>query len=466
MIPLAFALGVACLAMVIYEAATKPGDPHARMRAPIAGAWAAAFLAYGANLPGFPQPTASTIGILALTCVGTLLMMPGVRPARTPLEVHGTLDALPGYRSLLFAVALALAAWDLYFIVARVTDDGLRGLMQHRIDRGEKTGAYSLPGMEVLHAVAAAAGALGYADWLRSGRRLSLASAVLGLLTALFSSGRWDVVAYVIWLSCIHVYMRPRLGLRALVLQAVVFASLAVFFAAHGELLGKIDIASTLANSSQAERSSQAAADLPMVRSGGLRTQSMHPGAAGSGAPPYQHSVTCPRWEQGVTQANAGFRDLSRITRVFTLYLAGPFATLDRALCEERLAGRTVLMYWPHKLLRIAGLRPPEFLMVVDPFLDIGIPFNNYTAIYPFLSEVGPRAGPVAWIMMGLAVGLASIWALSRAETAWIVAGTATAAMAIRTPWGNTFFDGTLVVWIVVASLPIFLRWVADRTAL
>jgi hypothetical protein len=52
-----------------------------------------------------------------------------------------------------------------------------------------------------------------------------------------------------------------------------------------------------------------------------------------------------------------------------------------------------------------------------------------------------------------------SSWSLSGANVVSTVAGTAPFAMAIRTPWVNTFFDGTLVVYLGVALLPLAVSW-------
>jgi hypothetical protein len=155
-----------------------------------------------------------------------------------------------------------------------------------------------------------------------------------------------------------------------------------------------------------------------------------------------------------VQRANDAFRSMPSVARVVVLYFAGPLASLDRALCEGDMAQRVVLMYWPHKLARIVGLRAPEELLVVDPFTDIGIPFNNYTVIYPFLSEVGPRAGLIAWLIFALLVQRFSGVALRMNTLGGVIAGTAPLAMAIRTPWTNTFLDGTLLVWITVSLAP------------
>jgi len=144
------------------------------------------------------------------------------------------------------------------------------------------------------------------------------------------------------------------------------------------------------------------------------------------------------------------------------LYITGPPAVLDRALCEGPTEIRQVIFYWPFKIARLVGLRSPETTLAVDPFVDVGVPFNNYSVIYPFVNEIGPWLGPLAWI--GLALGLRwfSRTCSRQAHTDWIVAAVAPMSMAIRTPWTNTYFDGTLLIWIAVAAASY---WASDRDA-
>lgn len=451
MITFALVASFICFGALAFDLVRRPGDPFVAVRVPMTGIWGVAWLVYGLNPVGFPQPGGETLLVLAVTCVGALLTCPlGYQHARSAvLPFRDDPIVRERVQLTLLVVAALLLAWDLYFIASRVSDYGwTAGLSQHRLDRGNKVGAYGLPGMEVLHAAVTASGALGFANWLRYGSRMGLAATGLGLLAAFFSTGRWDVVAYVIWLFAIYGF-HSTAGLTVLLKQAVVYAVLPVFFVAHGQLLGKLDLATSLANSSETERASAASGGVPVVISGGLRTSTQQPGPAD-----VEVTRECPRWSQGLPAANEGFRRLSRVSRTLVLYVAGPMAALDRALCEERVAHRTVLFYWPRKILRVLGLSPPERLFVVDPFLDIGVPFNNYTVIYQFLSEIGPRLGLVAWLAFGLAVGWFCGWALRSGSTSGIVAGTAILAMAVRTPWSNTFFDGTLIVWLAVAAAP------------
>jgi hypothetical protein len=459
MIPFALFASFVCLGLLALDLSRRPGDPFVAVRVPMTGVWGMAWLVYGLNPVGFPQPSIETQVVLAVTCLGALLMCPmGYRESEPVVRGQG--DAIAQrFLIAMLVVAGLLLAWDLYFITSSVAQHGwTAGLSQHRLDRGSKAGGYQLPGMEVLHAAVTAAGALGFAHWLRFRSIPGLAATLCGLLAALFSTGRWDVVAYAIWLFAVygfHVRTGPSLVLK----QAVVYAVLPVFFIAHGQLLGKLDLATTLANSTATERAAAASTGVPMVMSGGLRSQSQAAEVEAEAVATRE----CARWMAGLPDANEGFRRLSRVSRTLVLYMAGPMATLDRALCEGQVAQRTVLRYWPHKILRILGLRGPERLLVVDPFLDIGVPFNNYTVIYQFLSEVGPRLGLFAWVLLALVVSWFSARALRSGTASGIVAGSAILAMAIRTPWSNTFFDGTLVVWLAVALAPTLLAWAARR---
>ena len=452
MIPAAVLAGVGCLAVVLFELVRHPGEPFGSMRVPVAGVWAAAWLMFGINLPQFPSPSIHTLVVLAVTCLGSLLMCPAGRPA-----VQVRIEPATAVVAALSAMAVVVVAWDLYFAARLVDTYGLTaGLSQHRLDRGVKAGAWALPGIEVWHAAITANGALGYACYRATKRRLFALAAGLGLLTAILSTGRWDVVGYAVWLIAIHMFTGVRRGMAAVWWQAAAYAVLGLYFVGQGQVFGKLDSTTTLANATADERRHSAMAAVPTLSTG----------AAAPARPaelPPDVFVPCPRWEVGAVEANAGFRDLNRVTRMMVLYFAGPLATLDRALCENRVARRIVLTYWPRKILRTAGLLPAETLMVVDPFLDIGIPFNNYTVIYQFLSEIGPRAGLVAWLALGLAVGGFGRMMLVRGTLAGIVAGAAPLAMAVRTPWNNTFFDGTLAIWIGIALLPAVFDWVGAR---
>lgn len=456
MIFIALVIGTLCLGVAIRELVRSPGDPFATMRMPVAGLWAIAWLTYGVNLPGFPPPALATMGVLVITTVGALLMCPLATPVTPWTPVSPAVRAL---QLVLLAAAVAIIAWNLAFVIDLVRTHGLSaGLSQHRLDRGTKSGAWSLLGLEVIHAALTAGGALGYALWRTQRDRLGAAAALAGLVIAFLSTGRWDVVGYVVWLLAIRMFFSSRRGFGAIARQAVVYAVLGVYFVAQGQLFGKLEGTTALANSTAQERDEAAAVGLPTVVAGGVRTQ------AGDPAPVRRvTAVPCPRWVAGAATANQGFRDLGSVPRVLVLYFAGPMATLDRAMCEQRDAERVVLMYWPNKLARLVGLRPPERLFVVDPFLDIGIPFNNYTVIYQFLSEIGPRLGLVAWVAFGALVGWGSRRLLAQGSLGGIVAGTAPLAMAIRTPWTNTFFDGTLAIWLAIALLPVVLDRVAGR---
>jgi hypothetical protein len=461
MIPFALVAAAVCFGLLTVDLLRRAGDPFVAVRLPIAGVWGMAWLVYGLNPVGFPQPGAETLFVLAVSCLGALLTCPtGYRTSAVVPPRWAERAAAQPVMAAMVVVGALLIAWDLYFVVANVSQHGwTAGLSQHRLDRGAKMGAYGLPGMEVLHAAVTAAGALGFAYWLRFRWRLALVATILGLVAALFSTGRWDVVAYAIWLFAVygfHVQPSPSLVVK----QAVVYAFLPVFFIAHGQLLGKLDLATSLANSTADERAAIARFGVPVVTSGGLSSASEAPAEA-----PKAVVAPCDRWTSGLADANAGFRRLSRVTRTLVLYMAGPMATLDRGLCEGQVSERTVLFYWPNKILRILGLRAPERLLVVDPFLDIGVPFNNYTVIYQFLAEIGPRLGLVAWLVLALVAGRFSTVMLRTDTASGVVAGTAVLAMAVRTPWTNTFFDGTLVVWLGVASLPFLAPVVFRQSA-
>lgn len=564
MIPFAVAAGVACLLVVGRDVWKRAGEPYATMRMPVAGVWAVSWLSYGFNTPDFPSPAAWSLVVMTTACLGALLSCPVGYLAP---EARQASDVEWAWLDRAFLVlALCTIAWDLYFVVGLVDADGLQvGLAQHRLDRGIKAGAWALPGLEVAHAAITAAGALGYARWRRSGRWPGAILATFGLTIAFLSTGRWDVVAYVVWLLAIHAFTDPRRGPGAVVRQGLVYAGLVVYFVAQGQVFGKIEFATTLAQSSTEQRAVAAGRDMPTVSSSGRpadgasgppaavvepsqpapasaatsgvatlpggstpvdganraaaavvvtpqpapaaaasagaatvpggtpadRTNpapgaavvppqpapastAAQPVAAGSAVPsvpsasgpgnettPEAGTVAerpaCERWQTGATSANLGFRRMSSVERVLMLYFSGPLATLDRSLCEGAAAERPVLMYWPNKIARVLGLMDAAVLPVVDPFLDIGIPFNNYTVIYQFLSEVGPRAGLFAWLIVGVVIGVGSRFLIRTSTIPGLVAGTAPLAMAIRTPWTNAYFDGTLVVWIAVALAPLAL---------
>jgi hypothetical protein len=448
MIEFAVLAGLLCGAYVVFESWRRPGDPYATMRIPVAGAWAATWLLYGLNAAQFPTPDTWTLFVLAVTCLGSLLMCP---TRQQFARVTGA--SVPWVQSLLLWIAIIVTAKDVYFAALDMATFGVTaGLGQFRVDRMLKVGAYAMPGMEILHAAIAAIGALGFAEWRLTRRTVPLIAAVCGLISTLVSTGRWEVVAYVVWLVAIEAFLSRRIGYRTLAMQGVVYVALGVFFVSYGQLLGKVDAATILANSSADERVDLAGNEVPTVFSTGLRSGVVRSRSRSL----IRHTPvrSCPRWTVGVQRANDAFRSMPSVARVVVLYFAGPLASLDRALCEGDMAQRVVLMYWPNKLARIVGLRAPEELLVVDPFTDIGIPFNNYTVIYPFLSEVGPRAGLIAWLIFALLIQRLSGVALRMNTLGGVIAGTAPLAMAIRTPWTNTFLDGTLVVWVIVALAP------------
>jgi len=98
------------------------------------------------------------------------------------------------------------------------------------------------------------------------------------------------------------------------------------------------------------------------------------------------------------------------------------------------------------------GLVRDSATYAVDPFVDIGVPFNNFTVIYSFWSELGAVTGLLAWLATALLLRAFSRWAVTSGGTLpVVVAGAAPVAIAVRTPWTNSFFDGTLAIWIGAA---------------
>lgn len=176
----------------------------------------------------------------------------------------------------------------------------------------------------------------------------------------------------------------------------------------------------------------------------------MAPGAESSA----RASPLCERWAEGLPRSNRSFQEFSRLTRVLVLYLAGPLAGLDRVECQPETVVRPVIFYWPRKLGELTGLTAKARSPAVDPFVDIGLPTNNFTVIYSFRWELGTVAGSVAWIVFALMVRWFIIWCFERAGSLpLLVAASSVAAMVVRTPWSNAFFDGTILVWILLLGL-------------
>jgi hypothetical protein len=248
-----------------------------------------------------------------------------------------------------------------------------------------------------------------------------------------------------------------------------------VFFVMHGELLRKVDNIGQLARMGASQRMAQVnteavlgvhrAADEPgpptEANGSGATRVSSSAGGERSAAPPAAGNEpgfasrrgACPRWEEATSRTAAAFSAVSRIARVAVLYFSGPLASLDRITCEGTRARRVVIFYWPTKIGRALGLLPPATTLAVDPFIDIGVPFNNYTVIYAFISELGLWAGVAAWLAVALLLRAFIRWSVRpERELGLIVAGVAPLAIAVRSPWTNSFFDGTLLIWICVAA--------------
>jgi hypothetical protein len=498
MLPHALLAGLACLALVGVDLWRAPGHPFTVMRTAVAGAWAAVWLAYGVNVAAFPAPQPAALALLAAGCAVALLSVPGPSTSRSTEDPSG-LDRGAGRVAFVVLVGLAAAvvAADVWYNVPRLVRGNLvDALVQHRTDRANQTGAYGLPGAEMAHALAALTGALGYAQW--AGRRdpLGALAATLGLASMLSSTGRWDVVGYALWCFTVDTAVRRRQAARQVVLgTARLFALLGVFFLVHGQLTSKADHLGKLAAMSAKERlatvnvpinlgyieaaspsvglAPEAARSCPpetTPRSSHVDdTTSATPprpaapaaAAAAPGAAPEAQARAaraassgepCPRWVEGARDANRRFQELPSVARVGVSYFAGPLAAFDRAICEGRPGPRAVISYWPRKIGRLVGLVRDSATYAVDPFVDIGVPFNNFTVIYSFWSELGAVTGLLAWLATALLLRAFSRWAVTSGGTLpVVVAGAAPVAIAVRTPWTNSFFDGTLAIWIGAA---------------
>ncbi|MDR7420166.1 MAG: hypothetical protein QN178_14785 [Armatimonadota bacterium] len=425
-------------------------------------------------------------------CAIGLLAVPGPSAALLPSNPNG-LDHGAGRWAFVALVVLAAAvvAADIWHVLPRLARAGLTdALIQHRTDRATQTGAYALPGAEVAHALAALTGVLGYALWAGRRDRFGAVATVLGLASMLTSTGRWDVVGYVLWCFIVETTIgRQRAPRRVILGTARVFALLAVFFVVHGQLMRKVDQLNELARmsterriatvnvpvnlglveaASPAREASAAADDQTTEAPRPSReledgVTARHTGATppppaaethadAEVAGPAPDAGVCVRWVEGAREANLRFQELPSLLRVGVLYFAGPLAAFDRIVCEGRPAARPVLFYWPRKIGRLAGLVPASSTLAVDPFVDIGLPFNNFTVVYSFCSELGRLGGLLAWLATALALRRFSSWAVTRgAGIPVVVAGLAPVAVEVRTPWTNSFFDGTLAVWIGTA---------------
>jgi hypothetical protein len=442
----------------------------------VTGAWAIGWLAYGVNVTGFPQPSAQALLVLAAGCIGSIAMVPGPRPIPTTPSVLPT-----GWRStvvfwVLLGIGLFVVTWDVAWIWKRFAAYGwAMGLKIHRLDRMTMTGGFWLPGFQVMRAAAVAAGAVGFGHWLQTRRLRDLVAAIIGLAAAILSTGRWDVVNYGVWFFLIAAFDRHARGYRWYTRQAVFLAVMAVFFVAHGQLFGKNEHLTTLANMTEDQRREAAGSvmrDEPGVpakpkSAAGAARKPATPARSGSrpaaaanatsatstttdATSASDEPASCARWERALAQSNERFRRFPSAAKALLLYVSGPFAAIDRSLCEGPGPVRQVIWYWPLKILRVIGLRDPETVLSVDEYVDIGLPFNNYSVIYPFVNEIGPVLGLVAWIVVALGLRWLVGWLIAQGSVALVAAAMAPISMAIRTPWTNTYFDGTLQVWMLV----------------
>jgi len=439
----ALAAGLACIGLLLLDTRQYPGNPLAIMRAPVALVWAIGLLVYGVNPIHFPPPAASSLGLLLGACAISLAVIPSPRGWQAPAIDSGPLvGAARAYFYLLIGVAAAVTLWDVWHVLQKTTVASLSSaLMAHRLDRSSKTGAYALPGMEVAHAVAAATGALGYALWLRDRSRAGVIAASLGLASMLTSTGRWDVVAYGLWCFTLEALVhRGRSARQLLVSNLRLFALLGIFFILHGQLMGKV------------AGIGEAAAAPTSARPSALLNTPANLGFSGPSPAFVLHEThRCARWDAGAALANVALRRLPNVAKVLVIYFAGPFAAFDRITCEGPAIQRIVLLYWPNKIGRLLGLRPQSGTIAVDPFVDIGVGFNDFTVIYSFWCELGPALGLLAWAVTALIVRRVVRWVLNgRYGLPGLVAGAAPVTIAVRTPWVNAFFDGTLVVYFAV----------------
>jgi len=461
MIPVALAAALASLAVAVRDCWRHPSDGLAVMRTTVAAAWAAVWGAYGINPAGFPQPELATVLLVAGTWAISLLVIPGP-PTGGALGRPWRWDH-PANRIaflLLLGASAAVVLWDLVHILPRMSEVGVaNALVGQRTDRTNKAGAYALPGAEVAHAISTVTGVLGYAIWVRNRRLPGFAGAVLGLLSSLSATGRWDLVSYGLWCFAVDVLLRPgQPGRRVLASTARLFALLAVLFVVHGKLLGKVEVIGDFARMGAEERIALANSPASLGFGDGRAGEGR---AEESGFRQVQ-ARECPRWVEGARTANARFRAMSSLASVGTSYFAGPIAAFDRMVCEGGVASRTVIFYWPQKIGRVLGLVPRRPMPVVDPFVDIGVPFNNFTVFFPFLSELGAVAGLAAWLMTAFVVRGAARWSVRRASLPLVVASAAPLPIAVRTPWINAFFDGTLVVWVGVCLALAAIAWRTD----
>jgi hypothetical protein len=468
MIVTALLMSCGCAALIASDVARYPANGLSVMRSTLAALWGAGWLAYGINLARFPAPSVESLLYLIGACAISIAMIPSPNPpSAIAAPATSSTSAWRWYFHLMLGISATVVLWDLWQVIEQSSSIGLQqAIVVHRVNRTLKAGGYSLPGMEVAHSVAAVTGALGYALWLSERRTEGAVAATIGLASMLTSTGRWDVVAFGLWCLVLEaVFARESSPRRFLASNLRLFALLAVFFVAHGELLSKVGTLQALAEMPVELRvkvmNTRGNLGYSGVPAGAGKTGGGDTTIAGStvkedsGDAPVAAAEPrrpCDRWTDAQEQSNHAFLAMSRIVRVFTLYFAGPFAAFDRAVCEDRPAVREVIFYWPLKIARLLHLVPVEATYTVDPFVDIGIPYNNYTLFYPFLGKFGGVGGMFAWLItaLGLRFFMKKMFA-GVAGLQGVVAGIGPFAIAVRGLWTNAFFDGSMVVYALVA---------------
>lgn len=444
----ALVVACCCAALIATDVRRYPANALSVMRTTLAALWGAGWLAYGINLARFPPPDFETLFYLIATCAISIAMIPSPATQSETGARASTDHAWRWYFYVILGISIAVVLWDLWHVITQSQSVGIQqAIITHRINRTLKDGAYAPPGMEVAHSIAAVTGALGYALWLSERRAVGAVAATVGLASMLTSTGRWDVVAYALWCLVLEaVYARGVPPRRFLAGNVRLFGLLAVFFVVHGELLSKVEVLQTLAEMPVEARTASLNTGRNLGYTGATSTTETPPGAVGI------VGRTCDRWIESQERTNQAFLTMPRVVRVFMLYFAGPFAAFDRAICERRPVVREVIFYWPLKIGRLLHLSAPTPSYTVDPFVDIGIPYNNYTVFYPFLGKFGGLGGMLAWLMTALLLRSFMVKMFSGAAgLPGVVAGVGPFAIAVRGLWTNSFFDGSMVVYAFVA---------------
>src|SRR5262245_9116851 len=366
MIVTALVMAACCAALIAWDVSRYPANALSVMRTTLAALWGAGWLAYGINLATFPAPDIEPLFYLIGTCAISLAMIPS--PAGLPATRPPTTSNAPAerwYFHIMLGISAAVVLWDLWHVIDQSRSIGLQqAIVLHRVNRTMKAGGYSLPGMEVAHSIAAVTGVLGYALWLAHRRKEGAVAATVGLASMLTSTGRWDVVAYGLWCLVLEaVFISESSPRRFLASNVRLFALLAVFFVAHGELLSKVGTLQALAEMSVERRAKLVntreslgyrAAPAEAGKTGQAGTTEKGGKTEKAGIPAGADTATggdtsiagstveedwgdalisaaeprrsCDRWTDAQKQSNHAFLAMSRIVRVFTLYFAGPFA--------------------------------------------------------------------------------------------------------------------------------------------